>query len=116
MSILPALFSQIFFRCLILIVTTSAFVKKEMSKMRHLKKIMKPMEVKQGARCPIDLRFPTGMFQRYITIVTDLYPVHIGYKVFEETLKKLNRYLLWLYQILPLLDLEKLPSPVKGHI
>ena len=55
-------------------------------------------------------------FQRYITIVTDLYPVHIGYKVFEETLKKLNQYLLWLYQILPLLDLEKLPSPVKGHI
>jgi hypothetical protein len=48
--------------------------------------------------------------------MTDPSPVHIGYKVFEETLKKLNRYLLWLYQILPPLDLEKLPSPVKGHI
>ena len=29
-----------------LIVTTSEFVKKEMSKMRHLKKFLKPMEVK----------------------------------------------------------------------
>ena len=29
-----------------LIVTTSAFVKKERSKMRHLKKFVKPMEVK----------------------------------------------------------------------
>ena len=42
-----------------LIVTTSAFVKKERSKMRHLKKFVKPMEVK--LRSKIDLRFPTGM-------------------------------------------------------
>ena len=38
--------SQIFFRCSSLIVTTSAFIKKKRSKMRHLKKIVLPMEVK----------------------------------------------------------------------
>ena len=31
--------------------------------MRHLKKFVKPMEVKKGARCPIDLRFHTGMIK-----------------------------------------------------
>ena len=51
--------SRIFFRFSSLIVTTSAFVKKKSSKMRHLKKFVKPMEVK--LRCPIDLRFPAGM-------------------------------------------------------
>jgi hypothetical protein len=47
--------------------------------------------------------------------VTHPYPVHIGYTVSEEILEKLKLNL-WLYQILPPLDLEKLPSPVKGHI
>jgi hypothetical protein len=49
-------------------VTTSAFVKKERSKMGHLKKFVKPKEVKLRAGqikeqdVPLTyLRFPTGM-------------------------------------------------------
>ena len=35
-----------------LIITTSAFVKKERSKMSHLKKFVKPMEIKQDPKIP----------------------------------------------------------------
>ena len=43
-----------------LIATTSAFVKTERSNMGHLKKFVKPMEVKIRSKM-IDLRFHTGM-------------------------------------------------------